>query len=234
MKSPLLTALIIVIAASVSRGEDSVTQKIAEAVAPLPIALRDGAEVFTYDSDWQRAVLQAGTNSVRCHAPDSSSLAPVIRAQCFHRSWEAAMVRMTQLTAKGKSFGDAFQMVVTEIESGKLQGPDAGAKAVWKTERIRRINRRASYYLLQRQPQMHELGERRSKIKYWTIDIVMVQITRDSAGQKVLRDRFLGNIEGKTAKAMTDVEMYASLHGGTHLRQHSSPSVEYAWLVTMI
>ena len=50
MKSPLLTALIIVIAASVSRGEDSVTQKIAEAVAPLPTALRDGAEVFTYDS----------------------------------------------------------------------------------------------------------------------------------------------------------------------------------------
>ena len=127
MKSPLLTALIIVIAASVSRGEDSVTQKIAEAVAPLPTALRDGAEVFTYDSDWQRAVLQAGTNSVRCHAHDSSSLAPVIRAQCFHRSWEAAMVRMTQLTAKGMSFGDAFQMVVTEIESGKLQGPDAGA-----------------------------------------------------------------------------------------------------------
>ena len=127
MKSPLLTALVIVTAASISGGEDSSSQKIAEAVAPLPTAFRDGAEIFTYDSDWQRTVLRAGTNSVRCHAPDSLSLAPVIRAQCFHRSWEGAMVRMTQLTATGMSLDDAFQTVVTEIESGKLKGPDAGA-----------------------------------------------------------------------------------------------------------
>lgn len=100
---------------------------ILQAVAPLPVELRDGAEVFTYDKRWQRRVLRSGTNTLRCHAPGSVSLSVNLNAQCFHQSWEASMVRMTRALSDGMAVDEAFSTLVAEMRAGKIAAPKAGS-----------------------------------------------------------------------------------------------------------
>lgn len=97
------------------------------ALLPLPVALRQDAEVFTYDADWNRSVLRAGNNSLRCQAPGSASLPPGLAAQCFHESWEPSMVRISQLLASGMGMDESVDNLVADIHAGHLAGPNAGA-----------------------------------------------------------------------------------------------------------
>jgi len=127
MKHSLLAVLLVSCATAASAGEDSVKEKIDDALLPMPSALRDGAEVFSYDTEWNRTVLRAGTNSIRCVAPGSSTFAPVIVAQCFHESWEAPFLRISQLEAEGMALEKVFNVLLEEIEDGKVAGPDAGS-----------------------------------------------------------------------------------------------------------
>ena len=127
MKNSWFAALILVCTVATSSGEDSAKQKIEGALLPLPTALQDGAEVFTYDLEWNRTVLRKGSNSIRCQAPGSSSLPSSLVAQCFHESWEASMVRITQQLAIGLTVAEGFKVVVAEIRAGKLAGPTTGA-----------------------------------------------------------------------------------------------------------
>lgn len=106
---------------------NSDAELFAQAVAPLPIELRDGAEVFTYDERWQRRVLRRGTNTLRCHAPGSVSLPVNLIAQCFHQSWEASMVRMTRALSNRVAVDQAFNAVVGEIRAGKITAPEPGS-----------------------------------------------------------------------------------------------------------
>ena len=127
MKESLLAAVLVFSTVAAFSEEDSVKQKIEDALLPLPAALRDGAEVFSYDSDWNRTVLRKGTNSIRCQAPGSLSLPSTLVAQCFHESWESAMVRLVRELVGGMTVDEGFKVVVGEIRAGKMRGPDAGA-----------------------------------------------------------------------------------------------------------
>lgn len=127
MKHSLLAVLLVACATAVSSGEDSVQEKIDDALLPMPSALRDGAEVFSYDSGWNRTVLRAGTNSIRCVAPGSATFSPNFVAQCFHESWESPFLRISQLQAEGMALDEVFKVLLEEIGEGKVAGPDAGS-----------------------------------------------------------------------------------------------------------
>ncbi len=127
MKHSLL-AVLLVLCATAASGEDSLQEKIDDALRPMPSILRDGAEVFSYDSSWNRTVLREGTNSIRCVAPGSSTLDPtVVVAQCFHESWESPFLRISQLQAEGMALEKVFNILLKEIDEGKVAGPDAGS-----------------------------------------------------------------------------------------------------------
>ena len=127
MKHALLAVLLVACFTAISSGEDSVQERIEEALLPLPGASRDGAEVFSYDAAWKRTILREGTNSIRCQAPGSATLSPNHSAQCFHESWEPSWVRFFQLLAEGMPGDEAPKTIFAEIDEGKLEGPDAGS-----------------------------------------------------------------------------------------------------------
>ncbi len=127
MKRGLLAVLLVACATSVSSGENSVQEKIEDAVLPLPAAYRDGAEVFSYDAAWNRTVLRKGTNSMHCQASGSATLAPKFVAACFHESLEPAIVRGKQLRAQGMETDEARKTLFAEIGEGKVAGPIGGA-----------------------------------------------------------------------------------------------------------
>ena len=126
MKRVLLSALLLVCATAVP-GEDSQQKLIDDALRPMPSALRDEAEVFSYDSSWNRTVLRRGTNGIRCVAPGSSTLSPTVAAQCFHESWESPFLRMSQLQADGMALERVFNILLAEIDEGKVAGPGVGS-----------------------------------------------------------------------------------------------------------
>ena len=127
MKNSMIAVVLVIFTAAASSGEKSVKQKIEDALLPLPAALRDGAEVFSYDSEWNRTILRKGTNSIRCQTPGSLSLPSTLVAQCFQESWESAMVRLVRELVSGMTVDEGFKVVVGEIRAGKLSGPNAGA-----------------------------------------------------------------------------------------------------------
>ena len=133
MKHSLL-AVLLVLCATAASGEDSLQEKIDDALLPMPSILRDGAEVFSYNSSWNRTVLRQGTNSIRCVAPGSSTLAPTVVAQCFHESWESPFLRISQLQAEGMALEKVFNILLEEIDEGKVAGPDAGSSGLRNTQ----------------------------------------------------------------------------------------------------
>lgn len=126
---PLIMILLLLVTSGAIAETPDVPEAdlIKQAVTPLPVELRDGAEVFTYDKHWQRRVLRPGTNTIRCHAPGSVSLSVNLVAQCFHESWEASMVRMTRALSDGLQGGEAFNTLVAEMRAGKITRPEAGS-----------------------------------------------------------------------------------------------------------
>ncbi len=127
MEHGLLVVLLAACATTVSSGEDSLQEKIDDALLPLPAASRDGAEVFSYDAAWNRTVLREGTNGIRCQAPGSATLSPNHSAHCFHESWEAGYLRFSQLRAEGTALDEITKIIFAEIEEEKLKGADAGS-----------------------------------------------------------------------------------------------------------
>lgn len=128
MRSLNMLLLLLVTSGAIAETPDARDKYlIKQAVTPLPVELREGAEVFTYDEQWQRRILRPGTNTIRCHAPGSVSLSINLVAQCFHESWEASMVRMTRALSDGLQGDEAFNTLVAEMRAGKITPPATGS-----------------------------------------------------------------------------------------------------------
>lgn len=113
------SAALVSLAAVVS-AQPAETQRVAEAVLPLPDSQRDAATVVEYDGEGDRSVLREGTNDWICVADDPS---PGFSVSCHHRSLDQFHHIAYQLTAQGRG---AERNVVREREykAGKLQVPD--------------------------------------------------------------------------------------------------------------
>lgn len=81
-------------------ADDTATQ-IAQAVSPLPEALRDAATVVTYDAQGNSKVLREGTNPIVCLTNTSTPTA-AFSVSCFHKSMRPVRDFQAKLRAEGK------------------------------------------------------------------------------------------------------------------------------------
>lgn len=96
--------------------------QIAEAVSPLPEAMRSGATVLGYDGSGGLAVLRAGDGAMRCLADDPTD--DRWHVACYHGSLEPFMARGRELRARGMEREELERIREEEIESGALPFPD--------------------------------------------------------------------------------------------------------------
>ena len=88
----VLTATLLV--AIPTQAQESAEERIAQAIAPLPEALRGGATVLSFDENDNSSVLRQGTNNMVCWADDSTE---EFNVSCFPKSIESMMVRRREL-----------------------------------------------------------------------------------------------------------------------------------------
>ena len=105
-----------------SAQAQSKEQRIADAVIPLPEALRDGATVVSVDNSGRRNALREGTNHMICREDVPGDVGYVIR--CYPKSLDAYFQRNDQLAAEGKNPEQRRAVIAEEIKSGKLKWPD--------------------------------------------------------------------------------------------------------------
>ena len=96
---------------------------ISHATLPLPIDLRDGAQVVTYDSDGNRQVLREGTNHIECVTRDEATGF----TRCGHKSLSAQSDFRAKLSAQGMSFMEVSSAVVEAREKGEIPATNYGS-----------------------------------------------------------------------------------------------------------
>ena len=99
------------------------SDKIAQAVSPLPESMRAGAAVVEYDANGDRHLLREGTNSLICE-PDGP--ADGFRAYCYHEGHVVRENFERKLAATGLERMDVFRQRIAAVEAGKIPLPVAG------------------------------------------------------------------------------------------------------------
>jgi len=101
----------------------SVEDQIAEAVQPLPMDLRAGATVVTYDTETgARNVLRQGTNSVECEPRNPTD--GFIR--CYNKSMAPRHEMEAKLKAQKKDPKEIQAAIADAIKAGTLKTPQFG------------------------------------------------------------------------------------------------------------
>lgn len=123
MRSPLVALCAVCLTGA---GEALVSQEkpaarqIAEAVAPLPEGMRDGATVLGY-RDGQLVKVREGTNAMICLADRAGD--DRFHVACYHKDLDPFMARGRALRAAGKNDAQVDSIRRAEIEAGKLAMP---------------------------------------------------------------------------------------------------------------
>lgn len=99
--------------------------QIAEATAPAPEAMREGATVLGFDDAGKLITLREGSNELICIADEPGD--DRFQAVCYHESLEPYMARGRELRAEGISGNENIEIRHREAEEGKLKMPDAPA-----------------------------------------------------------------------------------------------------------
>jgi len=121
MKNYRRMMIISFLVATSAFGQSTTDQRIAEAVLPLPDALKAGAAVIAYDEDGEPDVLRKGTNDWICEADDP---APGIFVRCHHVDLKPFRKRQRELLDKGFTGESMGPILADEIRSGDLEMPD--------------------------------------------------------------------------------------------------------------
>jgi hypothetical protein len=101
----------------------SVEDQIAEAVLPLPMDLRAGATVVTYDSETgARNVLRQGTNSIECEPKNATD--GFIR--CYNKAMVPRHEMEAKLKAQKKDPKEIQAAIADAVKAGTLKSPQFG------------------------------------------------------------------------------------------------------------
>ena len=115
----LLAALFVMVVGGARAQDRSVSQRVAEAVTPLPHDLQADASVIAYDSAAKKTVLREGTNHMVCTA---DSPFPGFSVTCYPKALQGYRDRMEELWEASE---DVFEEIISaEIKQGKLNIPD--------------------------------------------------------------------------------------------------------------
>ena len=96
---------------------------VAHAVLPLPVDLRDGARVITYNEDGSRKVLREGSNMMECVTRDEATGF----TRCYHKSLGAQADYRAKLSAQGMSFQEVSAAMVEARENGEVPATPYGS-----------------------------------------------------------------------------------------------------------
>ena len=97
---------------------------IADALAPLPVQLQDGARIVQILDNGDRVVIREGSNGITCR-PDIPGPPYLIR--CHPSRLEPLFDRLdTLLQLEGLRGSEARDRVIAEIEDGTLPSPKPG------------------------------------------------------------------------------------------------------------
>jgi hypothetical protein len=99
-------------------------RQIAEAVAPLPASMRDGATVIGYRGA-RRMTLREGTGEMVCLADDPT--VEEFHVACYHRSLEPFMARGRELREAGRDDAEVRRIRTEEANAGALPLPERPA-----------------------------------------------------------------------------------------------------------
>lgn len=97
--------------------------QIKTAVLAAPEDQRETATVFGYDAQGKFTKLRKGSGNLICIADDPDK--DGIRVSCYSKKLEPFIARGRELSAEGKSEMEKREIRQNEVESGKLQMPDA-------------------------------------------------------------------------------------------------------------
>lgn len=97
--------------------------QIKTAVLAAPEDQRETATVYGYDPTGNFTTLRKGTGNMICIADDPEK--DGIRVSCYSKKLEPFIARGRELTKEGKSEMEKREIRQREVESGKLQMPDA-------------------------------------------------------------------------------------------------------------
>jgi hypothetical protein len=107
--------------AMAAASAQSIDEKIAQAVTPLPDDLKAGATVYDYDDEGNRVVLREGSNHVECKPRDENGF-----TMCWPTSTAARRDYSQKLAAEGLE-GEALQAALSKAEEeGKVEPFKAG------------------------------------------------------------------------------------------------------------
>jgi len=104
----------------------TIDDPVAQAVLPLPSALRDDATIFTYDGDTgARIVLRQGSNGIECQPrnPETGF------TRCYHESRGAELDLRARLGAEGKSDEEVQAALAAARERGTIEPARFGSLA---------------------------------------------------------------------------------------------------------
>jgi hypothetical protein len=101
------------------------SQQIAEALLPLPDALRAHATVIGYAQDMKLIVLRSGTNGMVCTTTCPGDKNFDVR--CYQESFMPIVRRVRELQARGKSEHETDHVIDSEIQAKTLPLPTSPA-----------------------------------------------------------------------------------------------------------
>ena len=113
-------ALVVILVISAPAAGQSKDQQIADAVLPLPDALRAGAKVVANEPQARYSVLREGTNDWICTADEPTE---GFKVSCHHKNLFPLIQRRRQLLAQGMDRYEIRSAVKAEMNSGKLKIP---------------------------------------------------------------------------------------------------------------
>ena len=127
----MCTAVLLPVALTGQAGP--IEHQIAEAVAPLPEALRDGATVYGFRDDADLAVvIREGTNDFLCLADTPGDETYLV--SCYHKSLDPFMAMGRRLRAEGLSDAQVMERRKAAMDAGTLTIPMNGAlTTLWGT-----------------------------------------------------------------------------------------------------
>jgi hypothetical protein len=104
----------------------AIDDPVAQAVLPLPEALRDDATVFTYNPDTgERIVLRQGSNGIECQPRNADTGF----TRCYHESRGAELDLRARLSAQGRSDEEILAAAAAAREAGTIESTPFGALA---------------------------------------------------------------------------------------------------------
>jgi hypothetical protein len=121
---PSLTCLVVGLAAACTVSAQSIEDRIAQAVLPLPEDLRADATVFTYDpATGERIVLRQGTNHVECQPRNAETGF----TRCFPIADAARRDFAATLAAEGKSSDEIDAALLAAEAAGQIEPAPFGS-----------------------------------------------------------------------------------------------------------